>query len=190
MPCFDHFDFIAPYYEKAFSMKFREKLVELAALPGRVNLLDAGGGTGRVSKALVHLVDRIIILDGSMGMLREASKSGDLELVNGHTEKLPFPNYSFEIILMVDALHHVALQDMTIQELWRALKPGGKIIIVEPDFDRFAVKLIALAEKLALMRSHFLSPGQIESLFQAYPGAEISIQKDGFNAWVICHKPE
>ena len=47
---------------------------------------------------------------------------------------------------MVDALHHVADQEATIRELWRLLKPGGRIIIEEPDIRRFEVKLLALIE--------------------------------------------
>jgi ubiquinone/menaquinone biosynthesis C-methylase UbiE len=189
MPIFDHFDFIAPFYEKAIPLKNREKIIEKANLPAKVKLLDAGGGTGRVAKALVGLVDRIVLLDASQGMLKEALQNGSLELVNGATENLPFPAHSFDIVIMIDALHHVVSQNETISELWRATKPGGKIIIVEPDFDRFAVKMVAFAEKVALMRSHFLSPSQIEDHFDIYSGAKITIERDGFNAWIVCQKP-
>ncbi len=57
---------------------------------------------------------------------------------------------------MVNALHHVCNQQETVNELWRTLQPGGRIVIEEPDVRTFAVKLFALGEKLALMRSHFL----------------------------------
>ena len=59
---------------------------------------------------------------------------------------------------MVDALHHVIHQGQTAREMYRVLKPGGRIVIEEPDIRKFGVKLIAVAEKLLLMRSHFLSP--------------------------------
>jgi len=35
----------------------------------------------------------------------------------------------------------------------RVLAPGGRLVIEEPDVERTPVRLIALAEKLALMRS-------------------------------------
>jgi demethylmenaquinone methyltransferase/2-methoxy-6-polyprenyl-1,4-benzoquinol methylase len=189
MPIFDHFDFLAPFYEKAIPLKNQEKFIEKAQLPARGSLLDAGGGTGRVAKALIGLVDRVVLLDASPGMLREANQNGNLELVNGVSESLPFHDQSFDFVMMVDALHHVYSQKDTIAELWRATRPGGRIIIVEPDFDRFAVKLIAIAEKIAFMRSHFLSPLQIEGHFDIYPGAKTTIERDGFNAWIICQKP-
>jgi demethylmenaquinone methyltransferase/2-methoxy-6-polyprenyl-1,4-benzoquinol methylase len=88
---------------------------------------------------------------------------------------------------MVDALHHVIHQQATADELWRILQPGGRIVIEEPDFRTFTVKLLALAEKLALMRSHFLSPPQIAALFPQ-PNARIQVETGKFNAWVIVEK--
>ena len=58
----------------------------------------------------------------------------------------------------------------TAAELWRTLKPGGRLVIMEPDIRLFSVKLVALAEKVALMRSHFLAPAAIVRLFR-YPDA-------------------
>ncbi len=56
---------------------------------------------------------------------------------------------------MMDALHHMSFQKQAIGELWRVLKPGGRIVIIEPDIRRFVVKLIAIGEKIILMESHF-----------------------------------
>ena len=69
------------------------------------------------------------------------------------------------------------------------LKPGGYLVIEEPDLRTFVVKLVALAEKLALMRSHFLAPLEIAALFD-FPQAKVRIETevDGFNAWVIVQK--
>jgi hypothetical protein len=63
-------------------------------------------------------------------------------------------------------------------------------VIEEPDIRTCAVKLVALGEKLALMRSHFLSPIQIASLFQAKksPSARSRIEVEGWNAWVVIEK--
>jgi hypothetical protein len=47
---------------------------------------------------------------------------------------------------------------------------------------------VALAERLALMRSHFLSPPQIADLFNGL-GAHIAIETEGYNAWVLVNKP-
>jgi demethylmenaquinone methyltransferase/2-methoxy-6-polyprenyl-1,4-benzoquinol methylase len=88
---------------------------------------------------------------------------------------------------MVDALHHVIDQQQTADELWRVLKPGGRLVIEEPDIRAWSVKLIAAFEKLALMRSHFLAPPQVVSLFAHQP-AKAWIETKGYNAWVIVEK--
>ncbi len=185
MPLFDHFDFAAPFYDRAIPFSRLEKMLEVLDLPVSGTLLDAGGGTGRVAAALQTSIDRIFLADISTGMLAQA-RSKKLTALCSYTETLPFPPDSFERVLMVDALHHVIDQPATLRELWRVLKPGGRLVIEEPDIRTSIVKLLALAEKLALMRSHFISPPQIAALFP--PAAKIKIETEGYNAWVIVQK--
>jgi len=82
-------------------------------------------------------------------------------------------------------MHHVINHKDTIKQLLRVLKPGGRLIIEEPDIDKFLVKLIALGEKLLLMRSHFKSSEEISKLLSAFPGIKISFDNESNNFWVI-----
>jgi hypothetical protein len=50
------------------------------------------------------------------------------------------------------------------------------------------VKLIALAEKLLLMRSHFLAPDEIMKLFASFASGEKKIRVEDGTAWVIIRK--
>lgn len=188
MPLFDHFSILAPLYEHFIPLRNPDRLVQMTGLPVQGALLDAGGGTGRVAKALRGLAGAIVVADLSTGMLNQIPANNGLWPVNSHSERLPFPGEIFERVIMIDALHHVCDQAETANELWRVLKPGGRIIIEEPDVRTFSVKLVALAEKLALMRSHFLSPPAIAALFEA-PQARVTIENEGFNAWVMIEKP-
>jgi ubiquinone/menaquinone biosynthesis C-methylase UbiE len=158
MPPFNHFDLLSPYYDHFIKYNDPAKFSDLAELPTRGLLLDAGGGTGRKSYPLLSMVDGIIIADSSMGMLSQAKRKSGLFTICCETERLPFADESFERVIMVDALHHVGNYSATLKELWRLVKPGGKIVIEEPDIRSRSVKIIALFEKLAFMRSHFISP--------------------------------
>jgi SAM-dependent methyltransferase len=189
MSIIDHFGLFAPFYERFIPLRNSEKLIQIAGLPVEGALLDAGGGTGRVAKSLRVLAGQIVVADLSPRMLNQIQSEHGIWPVNSQSEHLPFSDGFFERVIMVDALHHVCDQHETAVELWRVLKPGGRIVIEEPDVRTFSVKVIALAEKLALMRSHFLTPPEIAGLFDTNP-TRIHIVQDGFNAWVIIDKEE
>ena len=159
----------------------------LLGMPSDGILLDAGGGTGRIAQFLRTNTTRVLVADESMEMLREAGRKDGLLSICSQAEHTPFRNGCFDGIIVVDALHHVADQGRTAQELWRVLKPGGRIVIEEPDVRSFGVKLMALAEKLALMRSHFITPPEIAGLFRA-ANARVRVERDGGTAWVVVDK--
>ncbi len=187
MPIFDHFDFLAPLYDTFIPAQDPEDLWRLAALPVDGALLDAGGGTGRVAKHMPGKAQPVVVADLSYKMLTEARRKDGLLPVCSPMERLPFADETFARIIMVDALHHMLDQQQTINELWRVLRPGGRLVIEEPDLRTLAVKLIALAEKLALMRSHFLAPGQIAALFH-FPNARVQVEAKNHAAWVVAEK--
>jgi demethylmenaquinone methyltransferase/2-methoxy-6-polyprenyl-1,4-benzoquinol methylase len=187
MPLLDHFDILAPYYDQLLRAPAPERLIQLIDLPVSGTLLDVGGGTGRVSQALIGHASSIVVTDLSIGMLNQASTKKGLDTVCSRSENLPFQDECFERVIMVDALHHVIDHKITLRELWRVVKPGGRIVIEEPDIRVFSVKIVALMEKLALMRSQFTSPPDILDLFH-YQNAHNSIERNGSIAWVIVNK--
>jgi demethylmenaquinone methyltransferase/2-methoxy-6-polyprenyl-1,4-benzoquinol methylase len=155
MPFIDHFDLLAPIYDRCISSPDPERLQRLLGLPREAPLLDVGGGTGRVAEILQELGQEVIILDASLPMLEQAHAKG-LTAVNAYAEQLPFATGTFERILIVDAIHHVANVPQVLAEFCRVLRPGtGRLVIQEPDIRHFSVKVIAFLERLTLMRSRF-----------------------------------
>ncbi len=182
----DHFGLLAPFYDSLFTRKTDAFLLELANLPEKGCILDAGGGTGRITQSLVKEGRQIIIADSSFAMLRQAVKKR-LSAIHAYTECLPFDDEVFDRILVVDVLHHVYNQKQTAGELWRVLRPGGRVVILEPDIEHPAVWALALFEKLALMRSHFLRLPQVLALFPAV-GANKSGRTYRYNFGVVIEK--
>ncbi len=178
-PPIDHFRFIAPLYDHVFGGESADHQTSLFLdLPIDGWLLDAGGGTGRVSQYYADQAAGVIVLDVSLGMLRQAQEKNGLQPTVGLVENLPFSDGAFERILIVDAFHHFFTHDAAVQELWRVLKPGGRLLIVEPNIDRFFVKLIALGETLLLMRSRFFTADGLQKFFAEYPDAAVSVDTE------------
>ena len=186
MPGFDHFSHLAPFYDRALPFDALDSLLSYGKLSTSNLVLDAGGGTGRVAKAIKPFVRDVVIADVSGGMVIQASKKGILALLSP-VELLPFSKGQFDRILMIDALHHVNDQFATANELWRILAPGGLILIEEPDIRSYSIKLVALVEKMALMRSHFISPPKIADLFRPLT-SDLEIKNEGTNSWIIIQK--
>jgi ubiquinone/menaquinone biosynthesis C-methylase UbiE len=183
---FDHFDIIAGIYNRTAQFSAPPELLEVLNLPFDGLLLDAGGGTGRVAESLRKMVRQVFVADISRGMLKHASVKSLLATC-APVEKLPFASGVIDRVIMVDALHHVFDQEQAILELWRVLAPGGRIVIIEPNIHKFGVKLIAVAEKILLMRSHFLPAERIVALF-ADQNPHIWIVSNEGNVWVCAEK--
>ena len=181
---FDHFNFIGPFYDLIFGRSNAQKIVALTDLGKDHALLDVGGGTGRVTVLYKSISNNLLIVDSALNMLRKAREKG-IRSIYSQSEMLPFRGQIFERIIMVDTLHHVRDQQQTLNEMWRLLAPGGKLIIEEPDIHHFAVKLIALGEKLLLMRSHFLTHQKILEMCQFSKEATVDLLRENGIAWII-----
>ncbi len=116
--------------------------------------------------------------DTSKGMTRQARAKG-LLAVRGAVEGLPFAHGSFERLLVVDAFHHFADHQAAARELVRVVRPGGRLVIEEPDIRRWPVKLIALAERLLLMRSRFFDAEALIRLFREAGGVAEVVEPAG-----------
>jgi len=182
------FDLLGPFYDHVISPKEAQDLLQPLNLPSNGWLLDAGGGTGRASVRLKEMVGNLVICDLSEPMLREAQSKGIQNLVQASVTHLPFAEETFERIMVIDALHHMPDQKETVGEMLRTLKKNGRLLIEEPDIRLLAVKLIALFEKLALMKSTFNSPLKISQMVEEF-GAQAKIASDGKgSAWVMADK--
>ncbi len=183
----DHFDIIASFYDRLIGPPDTSRLRRLLKLPASGWLLDAGGGTGRVSTHFRASVNGLVVSDLSHRMLTKAREK-DIRPVRAHAEQLPFVDEFFDRVLVVDALHHFCSQHDSILELLRVLKPGGRMVIEEPDFTHKGVKVLALIEKMLCMRSHFHSPEEIQSMIMSNDVSVHIERDDRYTAWIIADK--
>jgi len=182
----DHFGVLAPIYDRVIRAPDVGRLRALADLTASDRLLDMGGGTGRVLAHLRNGVAAAWIADASLGMLRQAHERG-LGTCQGYAEAAPFRDGAFTKIVAVDSFHHFPNQDGAAHELLRVLAPGGRLVIEEPDIRHFAVKLVALGERLAMMRSHFRYSEELVTLF-TMPATSVSVHTGPHTYWIVIDK--
>lgn len=187
-----HFELLAPVYDRLVAPILGtpdpQRWRELLRLPSGGWVLDAGGGTGRISAALRPLTEKIVVADLSRRMLRQARGRG-LEGVVADVERLPFADGTFERVLVVDALHHFIRQQQSLGELVRVLRPGGRLLVEELDLGRFPVKLAALGEGLLGMKSCFRSPEVFAGMLLA-EGLSVRIERNAsWAVWIVADKP-
>jgi ubiquinone/menaquinone biosynthesis C-methylase UbiE len=96
---------------------------------------DLGCGTGETSATLAPFVQRVIAVDASAAMLQAARKRlqafDNVELRRGELEGLPIDDAMLDAATMMLVLHYVSEPARALAEVWRVLKPGGRLILVD-----------------------------------------------------------
>jgi demethylmenaquinone methyltransferase/2-methoxy-6-polyprenyl-1,4-benzoquinol methylase len=99
--------------------------------PGE-RVLDVAAGTGTSSAALARSGAQVVALDFSPGMIAEGRRRHPrIEFVEGDAEKLPFGDDGFDAVTISFGLRNVEHPKAALAEMYRVLKPGGRLVICE-----------------------------------------------------------
>jgi ubiquinone/menaquinone biosynthesis C-methylase UbiE len=107
----------------------------LGLLPDNWIVGDLGCGTGQVTAALVPCARKVIGVDASRAMLTAARRrlngAENVELRLGELESLPIEDGELDAAVLFLVLHYVVEPAKALSEAARALKPGGRLLIVD-----------------------------------------------------------
>jgi ubiquinone/menaquinone biosynthesis C-methylase UbiE len=133
--------------------------VSLLDIKPRDHVLEVGFGPGLAIHTAARLASEGLVagVDSSEVMLRQARqrsaaavRAGRVDLRLGSAEALPFPDGAFDKVFATNSLHHWPDPAAGLRELWRVLKPGGLVTIVEqPRGSATEAQVQALAEQRA-----------------------------------------
>ncbi|HFE36815.1 MAG TPA: bifunctional demethylmenaquinone methyltransferase/2-methoxy-6-polyprenyl-1,4-benzoquinol methylase UbiE [Gammaproteobacteria bacterium] len=108
--------------------------------PGQ-KMLDLAGGTGDLAAKIAPAVGKngmVVLSDINSSMLdvgrdrlTDRGIIGNVEFVQANAQQLPFPDNYFDCITIAFGLRNVTHKDQALASMYRTLKPGGKVLVLE-----------------------------------------------------------
>jgi ubiquinone/menaquinone biosynthesis C-methylase UbiE len=144
-----HWDRRAPTFDEDFGHSIRtpaeraawDRILDLVlAGRGALDCLDAGCGTGFLSFELAARGHHVIGVDFAPAMLAEArrkaaERSVSIRFERADAERLLFPAGSFDLVISRHVLWTLPHPEAAIDEWIRVLRPGGRLVVVDGQFD-------------------------------------------------------
>ena len=116
----------------------KQAVAAVDAHPGQ-KVLDVAAGTGVSSEPFADAGVDVIAADLSEGMLDVGRRRRpDMTFVQADVTALPFEDGTFDAVTMSYGLRNVADYPKALSEIYRVLKPGGRIVILEFSTPTFA----------------------------------------------------
>ena len=135
------YDFLTNILTLGQAKRLRTMTIDNALLKPGESILDVGCGTGAVTipaKQRVGAAGKAAGIDPAPEMiavaLKKAHRKGlEIDFRIGVIEALPYPDTSFDVVTSSLMMHHLPqhLQVKGLAEIYRVLKPGGRLMIAD-----------------------------------------------------------
>lgn len=126
------------YYQKAefgFTTADREdhrRILELINFKDQT-ILEIGCGLGTLLKLIPLSAKYKFGTESNQFAVNHCRSSGLNVVLHSRTDKLPFPSSKFNVVIMNEVIEHLADPTMSMLEIYRVMKPKGKLIITTPN---------------------------------------------------------
>jgi len=129
-----HYDYAERITSLGCGPSYRREVLARCGLKAGMTVLDVAIGTGLVAREAIKIIGDAQLLTGldpSPGMLAQARKTLNVNIIQGYAEAIPLPDKQVDFLSMGYALRHVCDMEQTFREYHRVLKPGGTACIME-----------------------------------------------------------
>ncbi len=116
-------------------------VVDMAGIRPGQQVLDLAGGTGDLTRLMAARAGKqggIVLSDINAAMIRNGRArlldhgvAGNVDFVQANAEQLPFADNRFDIITIAFGLRNVTDKQAALGAMYRCLKPGGRLLILE-----------------------------------------------------------
>jgi ArsR family transcriptional regulator len=106
-------------------------------------IADLGAGEGAFALLLAQQATNVIAVDTSAKMIevgRELARRHGIKNVEyrlGDMEEIPIDDAAVDLVFFSQSLHHALHPERAVQDAWRILRPGGRIVILDLVKHRF-----------------------------------------------------
>ena len=106
-------------------------------------IADLGSGEGAFALLLAERATKVIAVDTSAKMIEVAREQAlrhgieNVEYRLGDMEEVPIEDGQVDLVFFSQSLHHALHPERAVQEAWRILAPGGRIVILDLVKHRF-----------------------------------------------------
>lgn len=111
--------------DEAYDRETKQILINFAEYHPGICLLDIGTGTGNLWKYIPENVDGFAIDLSITGVHKARSRYPGLTVSVSLAEYLPYSDDFFESVIAADTIEHTLSPSLSLQEVWRVLKPYG-----------------------------------------------------------------
>ncbi len=135
------YDFLNRLLSFGIDRRWRKKAVRLLKYRDGSRILDVATGTGDVALEIARNTPSSVRITGAdfckemveLGEIKVAASpyAGRIDLKVAPCEDLPFANNTFDSITIAFGIRNVVDRKLGLAEMWRVLRPGGRMIILE-----------------------------------------------------------
>jgi len=135
------YDFLNRLLSFGIDRRWRKKAVRLLKYREGSRILDVATGTGDVALEIAKCTPASVKITGAdfckemveLGEVKVAASpyAGRIDLKVAPCEDLPFASNTFDSITIAFGIRNVVDRKLGLAEMWRVLRPGGRMIILE-----------------------------------------------------------
>lgn len=163
------FDRVFKHYDgfiKLFNFNKMEEIKDVIELQGDELVLDIGGGTGKLADYISKDCKAVYVLDESKGMLSKVKANTKVVPILGDGLDTGLAGNSIDVVIMSDVLHHIKNQKGLIGEIYRILRDGGKLIILDLEKKHLGIRILRIFENILFGRLYFRTSQEVKDLIK------------------------